>query len=139
MTQVCRVCSHPKRKEIEREILAGGVLSAIARKYGVGRDSVWRHKENHIGTEIARQVRRSDQIHATKLLGDLEGLVDSARTILRKAEEDGHSGTALKAIKEVRSTLVALAQISHAMWESHSTAPPYSDRGKGRKRRRAMG
>ena len=44
----------------------------------------------------------------------------TARRILRKAEEDGHPTTALKAIKETRASIVSIAQVSHAIWQQQN-------------------
>lgn len=44
----CRVCSHPLRHEIEAARVAGCSLDAIAAKFGVHRDSVWRHQTNYV-------------------------------------------------------------------------------------------
>jgi len=118
MTMKCKVCSHPDRKAIDRQILSSGNLSEIARKYKLGYDSVWRHKNSHIGAAAAAGVRKSDQNHGVRLLEDLDDLVITARRILRKAEEDGHSKTALLAVKECRASLVSIAQVSHAIWQA---------------------
>jgi hypothetical protein len=63
-------------------------------------------------------VRKSTENHGARLLEDLDDLVVRARRILRKAEEDGHSKTALAAIKETRASIMSIAQISHAIWEA---------------------
>jgi len=120
MTQVCRVCSHPDRKKIDREILSSGNLSQIARKYKLGYDSVWRHKNTHVGGAAAAGVRKANQNHGVRLLEDLDDLVITARRILREAEADGHRVTALKALKECRASLVSIAQVSHAIWEQQN-------------------
>jgi hypothetical protein len=39
----CRICSHPKREEIEQEFLTWSSPVRIAKKYSVSRDSVYRH------------------------------------------------------------------------------------------------
>ena len=117
MTQVCRVCSHPDRKAIDRQILSGGNLSEIAKANNVSYNSIWRHKQNgHIGGAALAGVRKSDQNQGVRLLEDLDDLIVTARRILREAEADGHRKTALAAVKEVRSSVLAIASISHAIW-----------------------
>jgi hypothetical protein len=39
----CTICSHPKREEIEQAFLTWSSPNRIAKKYGVSRDSVYRH------------------------------------------------------------------------------------------------
>ena len=120
MTQSCRVCSHPDRKSIDRQILSSGNLSELSRKLGISYDSLWRHKRDHIGGAAAAGVRKSTENHGVRLLEDLDDLVITARRILREAEADGHRVTSLKAVKEVRSSILAIAQISHAIWEQQN-------------------
>ena len=39
----CRICSHPKRDEIEQAFIAWVSPAHIAKKYSVSRDGVYRH------------------------------------------------------------------------------------------------
>jgi hypothetical protein len=39
----CKICSHPKREEIERAFLTWTSPGRIAKNYGVSRDSIYRH------------------------------------------------------------------------------------------------
>src|SRR5580698_4437249 len=39
----CTICSHPEREQIEQAFVTWGSLIQIAKKYGVSRDSVYRH------------------------------------------------------------------------------------------------
>lgn len=120
MAMICSICSHPDVKLINRQIVSSGNLSQIARTYKVGYDSLRRHRDSHVGPAALRGVRRSDENHGVRLLEDLDDLVGSSRRILRKAEESGHSKTALLAIKETRSSISTIAAISHAMWETQN-------------------
>ena len=42
----CQVCKHPDRLRIEMARISGASLSAVADKFGISRDSVWRHMEH---------------------------------------------------------------------------------------------
>jgi hypothetical protein len=39
----CRVCAHPERQQIETEWCSWGNASKLAKKYGLSRDSIYRH------------------------------------------------------------------------------------------------
>ena len=41
----CGICSHPKREEIEQEFVTWSSPVRIGKKYGVSRDSVYRHAQ----------------------------------------------------------------------------------------------
>ena len=113
---VCRVYSHPDRKKIDRQVISGGNMSEIAKQYDISYNSLWRHKQSHLYGAAVAGLRKSNENHGVRLLEDLDDLVITARRILRDAEADGHRTTALKAIKEVRASIVSIAQISHAIW-----------------------
>jgi hypothetical protein len=81
----CAVCIHPERVRIERLIAGGAAIRATAAKFGVARDSAWRHWTNHVSAEI-----RSAYVHGpNKTQQDLEamaadeslGLLDHLRII----------------------------------------------------------
>jgi hypothetical protein len=62
--QTCKICKHPKRKEIEKEIVSGIAKRVIAGRYKVGRESVDRHKA-HI-RQVIKKVRDDRDIKAGK-------------------------------------------------------------------------
>ena len=55
----CLVCSSPHRHEIEAARVAGCSLDAIAAKYAISRDAVWRHCSRHV-TESAKAAYLAD-------------------------------------------------------------------------------
>ena len=55
----CHVCSSPHRHEIEAARVAGCSLDAIAAKYAISRDAVWRHCSRHV-TESAKAAYLAD-------------------------------------------------------------------------------
>jgi hypothetical protein len=48
----CQVCRHPERWRIELLRAGGASLDALAEKFGVDRDAIWRHWTNHVSTEM---------------------------------------------------------------------------------------
>lgn len=60
--------------------------------------------------EIAEEAEAA-RAHAADLLGELRAIYSRTVRILEKAEEDGESGTALRAIRECRGTLELLAKM----------------------------
>jgi hypothetical protein len=47
----CKVCKHPERWRIELLKAGGASLNSLARKFGVGRDSIDRHWHRHVSPE----------------------------------------------------------------------------------------
>jgi hypothetical protein len=48
----CSICSHADRALIEQTRIAGASLDTIAAKYGVSRDSIWRHMGKHVSEDL---------------------------------------------------------------------------------------
>src|SRR5947199_4381582 len=82
----CTICNHPARPQIDLAIATGLSKRAVAERFGVSRDAVWRHAQTHLTAEMRAAL-------ATKLL-QREG--DTRRILL---EEGGGVSEALEAIR----------------------------------------
>ena len=67
----CKICSHPRREEIEREFINWGSPTAIARKYAASRDSVYRHahavglfpkRQRNVRAALERIMERASEV-----------------------------------------------------------------------------
>ena len=97
MGQRCQVCQHPERARAEMMLSRGVSGGAVAKKFGIGRDAVYRHRKNHM----------SDQLKASlKMAGVADG-VDLAA--LRDKEGEGLIGH-LVAQRQRLWFLLALAE-----------------------------
>lgn len=51
----CTVCTHPDREAIEKALVGNSVpLRAIACQFGIGRTSLRRHRDKHLGPAVAK-------------------------------------------------------------------------------------
>src|SRR5204863_3749833 len=82
----CTICNHPARPQIDLAIATGLSKRAVAERFGVSRDAVWRNAQTHLSAEMRAAL-------ATKLL-QREG--DTRRILL---EEGAGVSEALKAIR----------------------------------------
>jgi len=82
----CTICNHSARPQIDLATATGQPKRAVARRFGVSRDALWRHARAHLTTEMRAAL-------ATKLL-QREG--DTRRILL---EEGAGVTEALKAIR----------------------------------------
>jgi hypothetical protein len=48
----CTVCNHPARPQIDLAIATGLSKRAVAERFGVSRDAVWRHAQAHLTAEM---------------------------------------------------------------------------------------
>src|SRR5438105_11456884 len=88
----CTVCNHPARPQIDLAIATGLSKRAVAERFRVSRDAVWRHAQAHLTAEMRAAL-------ATRLF-QREG--DTRRILL----EEGAGVT--EALKAVRGPLFGL-------------------------------
>jgi len=112
MTRRCTVCTHPKRDEIDKAIVAGASYRDVAGQFGLSKSAVERHHTNgHLPAALVEAQKAAKVARADDLLAEVRGLKDKAVTILEKAEKAGKLGTALQAIRETKGCVELLARL----------------------------
>lgn len=116
-------CRHPRVADLNRDLVLGMSRNAVARKYGLDPDAVHRHGKNHVTEEqrreIAVEIKReraqnvADELNAERIEVDsgLQKIVREIDALLRRAKAAGDDPLALMSLKEMRQTLLALAQL----------------------------
>ena len=51
----CAVCVHPQRERVESLRASGAGLDALAKKFKLHRDAIWRHWQNHVSPDLKVQ------------------------------------------------------------------------------------
>ena len=75
----CTICNHPARPQIDLAIATGLSKRAIAQRFSVSHDAVWRHAQAHLTAEMRAAL-------ATKLLqreGDMRRIGFVTATLSR--------------------------------------------------------
>jgi hypothetical protein len=121
--QKCSVCTHPQSFEInEALIIQKASNRGIARQYGVGDDSVQRHRK-HI-PQLLLQASRSQEIaDADLLLDDIATIRDKTFKVLDNAEDSEDWATMLKAIREARENVRILGELHGRLGARVETRP----------------
>jgi len=85
--QNCCICAHPKRKEIDRALVAPKPnFSAIARIFDTNRDSVRRHLENgHVAEKITKAAEAQEALDADDLLKEIHETEKITKDIITAA------------------------------------------------------
>jgi hypothetical protein len=112
--RVCTVCSHEQRYDIE-ELLATrqSTYRGIARTYDISEDAVSRHvKGGHVATLIRLAADAEASARADTLLDRIEALQSRTLAILEATEETNDHRTALAAIREARSNLELIGEVT---------------------------
>lgn len=112
MAQICQVCNHPKRLEIDRLLVQGISFQKIANQFAVDAQSIRRHKENHLSRQLIKSHELKEAMQSGNLLTEIEDLLSRSKVILIRAEKEGKLGLALGAIRETRGTLELMSKIA---------------------------
>jgi transposase-like protein len=112
MPRICSICSHARRKDIDREITAPGASnSAIARTYGICRDAVRRHRP-HISRTIAKATDAREITRANSLVDQLVALTAEAQRIAAKAEQAAQYSAAIGGLREMARIVELIAKLT---------------------------
>jgi hypothetical protein len=111
MPRSCTICTHPEREAIDEALVGGIAFPALVAEYRVSKDSLSRHKANHLPAKLVMAQAAEEMAQADTLLEQVRDLQRRALEILDKAEEAGELRTALSAIREARGNLELLAKL----------------------------
>lgn len=102
MPRRCLVCTSEHRAEIDAKLVAGMTFAELSRQYGMGRDSLRAHRNNHLKELLQQAKEREQAAHAAvqeqfaaevargdSLLEQVQSLQTRALAILATAEESG--------------------------------------------------
>lgn len=113
MPQVCGVCSHAKREEIDADLVERrGSMSGIARKHGLSGDSVSRHAKSHLPKTLSVAAASRKEAHAGTLLERVRSAEEHARRLAVRAEEEGDIRAAVAGIRVLLDALELLGKVA---------------------------
>jgi hypothetical protein len=114
----CKICNHPNRLEIDREVVKGLSLAAIARKFDVNYNGLSNHANNHIARQLAQVWEKRALEEKTNMLERIEQIVDRAEDIFNRNYKAKKDSLALKALDSQRNTFDLLLKISTALHQA---------------------
>ncbi len=118
MTMKCKICAHRKRLQIDREVVKGGNLTKIAKKFGIPYSSLYAHSQNHITRQLAQAMDKKLTIESFDLLSRIDLIIERAEKIFTRNYENNKDFLALQALNSQRSTLELLSKISYALHQA---------------------
>ena len=120
MTMVCKICSDSNRLAVDREIVAGGNLSKIAKEYNVPYGSLYNHAQEHLSRQLVGAYEKKSLVESMDLLAMIEGILEKAGQIFDRNFEKKRDALALKALSEQRSTIELLAKIASFLHQARA-------------------
>ena len=126
MARSCRICNHPKRLEIDKELVTGKSKTEIARNFDVPYHSLEYHEKSHLSRQLAQAMNKKQGIEGLNLLEQLEEIITKAKQIFDRNYANGKDDIALRALAEQRGTLDLLCRIAQTLYsikalEMHQT------------------
>jgi hypothetical protein len=93
-------------------------LRTIAASWSVSKTALIRHKEAHLPKALTAAKAAAEAAQADNLLAELHEVVERAKEIVEEAQYDGDRRAAIAALREVRGSLVVLANLAGALQDS---------------------
>jgi hypothetical protein len=88
-------------------------MRGLVRRFGVGRDSIRRHRDTHLRQALAKSVEEARlDVTAESLTRDAHALHAKTLVLLGRAEEEGDLANARGLIREARENLLVLGRIA---------------------------
>lgn len=112
MSQYCRVCVHPKRAAIDKDIVQGMPILQISHKYGIANNSMNHHSKNHIARKLTLAVEKLATIEGNELMETITRIIHRAENIFERNYDANKDLLALKALDSQRNTIQLLSNIS---------------------------
>jgi predicted Zn-dependent protease len=113
--RACSVCQLDNVLDLETAYIRGTSLTDLALTFGVGRDAVRRHVKRHLHQRIALAGEAAEVAAGDALLAEVRILKSDAEGIRRRALAAGNLRAAVAAQREVRGSLILLAQVKDAL------------------------
>lgn len=112
MAQICTICSHKEKENINSAILKKQSNRNIATQYSMSPAAVQRHKKKHLAATMTKAQVAEEVTQADNLLDQVKDLEGRALSILGRAEQEGDLRTACTAIREVRGIIELLMKVT---------------------------
>jgi hypothetical protein len=118
--RTCSVCLHSAREEIEKSLVAHRSLRQIASRFGLEKDALANHKQEHLPESIVAVATARQKKHSQTLVDRIERVIERTETILDRAEEGGRDHTSISAIRELRQSIELLGKATGELRETPS-------------------
>jgi len=88
MGRTCTVCQHPERKALDAALVAvESPYRDIARRYGLSKDALLRHKADHLLPEIVAAWQAERHGNGLELADELRGWMTTISKLMRACDD----------------------------------------------------
>ena len=117
----CNVCTHPEREAIDRALVEGANDRAVARRYGLSRDAVWRHRSTHLPLALQRAHEAREGVRALDLHGRLEAHLEDCTRAVTAATKAKDRAALNGALGQRRAALALAFRLTGELGDSKPT------------------
>jgi hypothetical protein len=111
MPQVCSICRHTKRTEIDAALVRPDSLRAIAGRFGTSKSALERHRDKCLPAHLLKAKDDADLQSASALVAEIREITRKTSLILSRAMRKKDSEVALKAIARLERQLELKARL----------------------------
>ena len=112
MPRTCTICTHDKRPDIDRALVAREPFRHIAKRYSVSTAALVRHSDDHLPSSLIKAQEAREAAQADALLAQVVDLRDKALGVLEMAEGSADLRAAVSAIREARGCVELLGKLA---------------------------
>jgi hypothetical protein len=113
IAQLCSICSHPRRQDIEKAIVAGESNRRVASQFDLSEAAVRRHKKGgHLPGKLVKAAAAKERRDAQELLDLMDDLLTEAKGVVKDAKKSKDPRTLLLGIREGRETASRLLELT---------------------------
>jgi hypothetical protein len=126
----CTVCQHRERAGVDLALARGVSVRALASRYKLGRDALYRHQKNHLpaqlrasliaGPDLSIDLDRLRETESQSLLANLVNLRGRLFSSLDVAEEHGDANMAARVANALHTNLELTGKLLGDLTSGHS-------------------
>jgi hypothetical protein len=103
VSKPCKICISSNRLAIDRELVKGGNMSEISRRFGLSYATVCHHREYHLSRQLAKSQEVKELSMAATVAKDVSQIYRRLNRLLDDAEAKNSTSTFLSIAAEIRS------------------------------------
>jgi hypothetical protein len=114
LARTCTICTHHRRDALDKLLLRGEPLKAVARRYSVSEDALGRHRKHMqlLMAKAAAVVEQKDVAYGSALLAEIARIRADAERLQIESERRQDVRGALRAIHERLAVVELEAKLS---------------------------
>ncbi len=108
----CTICRHGEHHAINVALVSREPYRDIARRYGVSKDALKRHSQEHIPSMLVKASRAQEVADADTLLDRVEALTARIEAAVGEVESEHNWDSFWRGVRELRSNLELIGELT---------------------------